>query len=79
MGLCTTIYCNYMAHHPKFAPEAKASTDKVLPNIRHNFGRLTANEQNITNTCIKHTGKSLCCNLGKWKHSMNFPFTKSLN
>ena len=42
------------AHHMKFGPKVKQSTDKALLNMRCNFGGVITNERNMMDTCIRH-------------------------
>ena len=40
------------------------------------IGDVIVNEQNLTETSVKHKGK--CHNIGEWKRSVNLLFTESL-
>ena len=53
------------------------STDKMLLNIRYTFGSVMQPTSKTWWTCVRHKGKH-CCATGKWKCSVNLPFTKSL-
>ena len=72
----------YKPQPPKFVSkvkgEKKHTQNKVLPNTRRKFGSVTAYEQNMTDVRQTQRKMSLCCNRGKWKHSVNL-FRKSLN
>ena len=62
----------------KFGSKVIKSSDNTLPNIRHKFGSIIADKQNMVDTCVKHKMPPYH-NVGKWKCLVNLPVTKSLN
>ena len=47
----------YQVHPKIWLSTEKKCTDKVLLNIRRNFGSITADKKNTMNTCIRRKGK----------------------
>ena len=60
-------------NHLKSGLKMKKSTEKALLYTRPSSGSVTADNQNIMDTCTRHKG---CHDTVKWKCSVNLSFTK---